>query len=136
MSKFTVGCNFNGCVWMNDAETRKQADRLSTQHMEHCQGHEVYILDNVKARETARKSLGRRLCAFCGEAYPEGTPETKHSELTAHIWECKKHPMAELKELLMHCWIYDGYEKCGYNHMTTEQKVVFDKVIIELSSAN
>ena len=72
MSKFTVGCNFNGCVWMNDAETRKQADRLATQHMELCQGHEVYILDNVKAREAARKSLGRRLCRKASQQALQG----------------------------------------------------------------
>jgi len=36
-------------------------------------------------------------CAFCGEAYTEGTPATKHEALTAHILECEKHPIAEYK---------------------------------------
>jgi hypothetical protein len=46
---------------MSGAETRKQADRLSTQHVELCQGHEVYILDNVKAL-LKELSANRELC--------------------------------------------------------------------------
>jgi len=61
MSKFTVGCNFNGCVWMSDAETRKQADRLATQHVECCQGHEVYIVENLKIRGCGLLMLSIRL---------------------------------------------------------------------------
>ena len=32
-------------------------------------------------------------CAFCGEAYPPGTPESNHEALTAHVKVCTKHPM-------------------------------------------
>ncbi len=32
-------------------------------------------------------------CAFCGEAYPDGTPATKHMALTEHIKICTMHPM-------------------------------------------
>lgn len=34
-------------------------------------------------------------CAFCGEAYPGGTPSTQHAELTAHIFKCESHPLKE-----------------------------------------
>jgi hypothetical protein len=37
-------------------------------------------------------------CAFCGEAYPEGTPATKHDALTAHVLACPKHPMRYVEE--------------------------------------
>jgi hypothetical protein len=34
-------------------------------------------------------------CAFCGEAYPPGTPETNDERLRAHVAVCAKHPMRE-----------------------------------------
>jgi hypothetical protein len=36
-------------------------------------------------------------CAFCGEAYPDGTPETKHELLTTHVKMCAAHPMREVE---------------------------------------
>lgn len=36
-------------------------------------------------------------CAFCGEAYPPGTPEANHESLTAHVKVCSKHPMREIE---------------------------------------
>ena len=32
-------------------------------------------------------------CAFCGEAYPPGTPDANHERLTGHVFLCKKHPI-------------------------------------------
>ena len=32
-------------------------------------------------------------CAFCGEAYPEGTPTHKHEALTNHIRHSAEHPV-------------------------------------------
>ncbi len=32
-------------------------------------------------------------CAFCGERYPEGTPDHKHAGLEAHIRVCAIHPL-------------------------------------------
>lgn len=32
-------------------------------------------------------------CAFCGEAYPPGTPPTQHETLTAHVMVCAQHPL-------------------------------------------
>lgn len=32
-------------------------------------------------------------CAYCGHAYPPGTPASQHALLSAHIAECQKHPM-------------------------------------------
>jgi hypothetical protein len=37
-------------------------------------------------------------CAFCGEAYPEGTPTSKHDNLVAHIKVCQLHPMRDIEE--------------------------------------
>lgn len=34
-------------------------------------------------------------CAFCGEAYPPGTPESNDVVLLAHVKVCTKHPMRE-----------------------------------------
>lgn len=40
-------------------------------------------------------------CAFCGQAYPPGTPETQADALTAHVRECKRHPLrAEIEGLV------------------------------------
>ena len=36
-------------------------------------------------------------CAFCGEAYPPGTPESNHESLLAHVKVCAKHPMREVE---------------------------------------
>ncbi len=34
-------------------------------------------------------------CAFCGEAYPPGTPESNDAALVAHVKVCAKHPLRE-----------------------------------------
>lgn len=34
-------------------------------------------------------------CAFCGVAYKEGTPASRHDDLTAHVKVCDKHPMRD-----------------------------------------
>lgn len=30
-----------------------------------------------------------------------------------------------LRELIVHCWIHVGYRDCGFEKMTTEQKVLY-----------
>lgn len=37
------------------------------------------------------------ICAYCGTAYPEGTPPHGASVLTEHIRVCEKHPMRKLE---------------------------------------
>lgn len=39
-------------------------------------------------------------CAFCGEVYPPGTPESNHAALTAHVKVCTKHPMRDTERVL------------------------------------
>src|SRR5689334_4296191 len=59
----------------------------------------------TKERDEARAWV-RRLtatervltCAFCGEAYPPGTPESNDGALLAHVKVCAKHPMRETEE--------------------------------------
>ena len=36
---------------------------------------------------------------------------------------------ADLKELVVHCWLHNGYEDCGFRKMTTEQRTLYDRVI-------
>lgn len=33
-------------------------------------------------------------CAFCGHAYPPGTPRSQHDLLTEHVLSCAEHPLA------------------------------------------
>lgn len=56
--------------------------------------------DRNEARDWVRRlTASQRLltCAFCGEAYPPGTPESNHEALTAHVRVCAKHPMREVE---------------------------------------
>jgi predicted NACHT family NTPase len=34
-----------------------------------------------------------------------------------------------LRSLLVHCWIHSGYPDCGYLHMSTEEKALYDEVV-------
>lgn len=34
-----------------------------------------------------------------------------------------------LRGLIQHCWVHSGYLDCGYLHMTTEEKALYNKVI-------
>jgi len=34
----------------------------------------------------------------------------------------------ELKRLIVHCWIHSGYQNCGYDQMTTEERALFDSI--------
>lgn len=36
--------------------------------------------------------------------------------------------VAELEELIVHCWIHSGYADCGFKQMTTEQKVLYTEI--------
>ena len=37
----------------------------------------------------------------------------------------------ELKDLIDHIWIHEGNERSGYKQMTTEQKMLYRKIILE-----
>lgn len=39
----------------------------------------------------------------------------------------------KLQELVVHCWIHSSYFNCGYDQMTTEQKIMYDKLLAEAS---
>ena len=39
-------------------------------------------------------------CAFCGEAYPPGSPTHGVQVLTVHIKSCPKHPIRRIEEKL------------------------------------
>jgi hypothetical protein len=34
-------------------------------------------------------------CAFCGHAYPPGTPASQHELLTRHVMQCSSHPLRQ-----------------------------------------
>lgn len=56
--------------------------------------------ETEEARDWVRRlTAAERLltCAFCGEAYPPGTPTDNHEALTAHVRVCAKHPMREVE---------------------------------------
>ena len=62
-------------------------------------------LRSLVANETLREAVERLnglltagpdkvlRCAFCGEAYPDGTPMHKHDALIEHIRVCTVHPL-------------------------------------------
>ena len=39
-------------------------------------------------------------CAFCGAAYPPGTPASNSLQLTAHVLVCERHPMRAVERAL------------------------------------
>lgn len=69
----------DGPQWMDPdlPETQKERDRVNEKQ---------YITDPA-ARDRVLT------CAFCGQAYPEGTPTHKHEALAAHVRECPEHPV-------------------------------------------
>ena len=55
-------------------------------------------LDSVGIIDEALNSRSNVVtCAFCGQAYPDGTPTTKHELLTEHIKTCPAHPMRKIE---------------------------------------
>ncbi len=57
-------------------------------------------------------------------------PEKDGHEPT--LWACRYREMAqaagELAELIQHCWVHSGYQNCGYEQMTSEQKFLYDEL--------
>ena len=50
--------------------------------------------EDAAAKYNSLISSGPTLtCAFCGEAFPPGTPASQHEALTSHVGKCEKHPM-------------------------------------------
>ncbi len=62
-------------------------------------------IETLRAERDEARSWVRRLtatqrvltCAFCGEAYPPGTPESNDAALLAHVKVCVKHPMRDVE---------------------------------------
>jgi uncharacterized small protein (DUF1192 family) len=61
-------------------------------------------------------------CAFCGEAYPPGTPESNHERLVAHVKVCAKHPMRDAEKERDAAWL-DGAldERAAWSRIVTER---------------
>jgi hypothetical protein len=80
---------------------REDAEEFAQQFVSYlCQS------DGFRADELLRQRLEKleeivRLdtcCAYCGEAYPKGTPRFGSDALTVHIKECPEHPMRVAEE--------------------------------------
>ena len=39
-----------------------------------------------------------------------------------------------LRELIVHMWVHDGYERNGYRQMTTEQKALYSRTTLDIPS--
>ena len=48
-----------------------------------------------------------------------------------HTDRLTKGDETELRELIIHMWVHDGYERNGYNQMTEKQKQLFDAIVNE-----
>ena len=57
-------------------------------------GYREALEADLRAELAQAKESNVLTCAFCGEAYPDGTPATKHERLTAHVLICPVHPYA------------------------------------------
>lgn len=58
------------------------------------------VLERAKLAELTAGADKLLRCAFCGQPYPEGTPDHKHERLAAHVRVCEAHPIGrELREL-------------------------------------
>ena len=83
--------------------TQKRADA----NWDHVENDHNMLQQIITERDEARAWVDRLTseqrvltCAFCGEAYPPGTPESNHVALTAHVKVCAKHPMRETERVL------------------------------------
>lgn len=62
-------------------------------------------MQKLRAELTEARDWVRRMhneaqvltCAYCGHAYPPGTPPSSEEALSKHIESCPKHPMAKLR---------------------------------------
>jgi hypothetical protein len=95
---------------MNDRPlplTPKQKERLLEIAKERIATLEDEVAKRTEERDAARtwiQTLQERkrvlTCAFCGTAYPPGTPASNVETLTKHVAACPKHPMVELRVAL------------------------------------
>ena len=52
---------------------------------------------------------------------------------------CTKEQLEEneqLLDLVAHCWVHSGYQDCGRDQMTTEQKAFYDAKIAAIIKRN
>lgn len=62
-------------------------------------------------------------CAFCGFAYPDGTPTHKHESLAAHVRVCTKHPVGkELRALRADLARVEGERDVALKAITGDSK--------------
>jgi hypothetical protein len=80
----------------------KQKDRLLEIAKRRIASLEDEVQKRTEERDTARawiQTLQERqcvlTCAFCGYAYPPGTPSSNVETLTKHVAVCPEHPMAK-----------------------------------------
>ncbi len=81
---------------MSEARRKELAD-IALSHATEAQWRaldELIKLERADALKHLTGGPGLQLrCAFCGERYPEGTPDHKHAGLEAHIRVCALHPI-------------------------------------------
>jgi hypothetical protein len=69
-------------------------------------------------------------CAFCGQPYPDGTPDHKSEALAEHIRQCPEHPVGkENRELRAEVERLRSVLCCQGRHdsMSTQAGVPFDE---------
>ena len=58
-----------------------------------CEAAQKQIADLKEQIRVLTETTRVLTCAYCGQAYPPGTPESNHEALSAHIQVCEKHPL-------------------------------------------
>lgn len=60
------------------------------------------VVERVRVLEAERVEVQNQsrvlTCAFCGDQYPPGTPDSNHEALRNHVDVCEKHPAAALRK--------------------------------------
>lgn len=64
-----------------------------------------------------------RLKGYRVSAYMDGTKRVRAEDWSDAIQEIER-----LRALVVHCWVHSNYHNCGYSHMTTDEKALFDAV--------
>ena len=95
------------------------------------------VLDEIDSRDKQIETFGGMLTNLSAETQKFAAPTI--SELIFKLGESiskldedadKAIQMIQgLRDLVKHCWLHIGYNNCGYQKMTTEQKVLYDSII-------
>lgn len=144
VSDFNENDNFGPIQSISESDIQRRIDAavkvaLASQREPMACGHERRYEFEIPWEGDSGSCGVNRICALCmakhvinhASCLPHDSKDcllcAKDAELAA-----AKGRVVSIEDLVRHCWIHEGYPRCGYDQMTTDQKALYEEILAGL----